>query len=118
MLKVYDPLHEMLASSADQPVRLRYYASELLLRLGADDDPNARSAAVHRTMQVCHAAGIAIDRNFRQVYVYAESVSEPDWLLSPLAGCLFLLNGDPNDPWVAKAQLTVLLKMTGGIAHF
>lgn len=117
MLKVYDPLHEMLATlsvlHADRPVRLRYYASELLLRLGADDNPDTRSESIRRTMQVCHAAGIAIDRNFRQVYVYAESVPEPDWLLSSLAGCLFLLNGDPNGPWVARAQLTILLKMKG-----
>lgn len=115
MLKVYDPLHEMLATPPlphpDRPVRLRYYASELLQRLGADDDPDARSKAVRRTMQICHAAGIAIDSNFRQVYVYAESVPQPDWMLSSLAGLLFLLNGDPNGPWVAKAQLTILLKM-------
>ncbi len=118
MLKVFDPLLEMLATPPlphpDRPVRLRYYASELLLRLGADDDPHTRHAAVRRTMQICHAADIAIDRHFRQVYIYSESVPEPDWMLSSLAGFLFLLNGDPNDAGVARAQLTILLKMKGG----
>ena len=99
------------ASHAEQPARLRFYASELLLRLGADNDPYTRSEAVRRTMKVCHAAGIPLDRNFRQVYVCSETGPEPDWMLSPLACFLFLLNGDPDAPWVARAQLTILSKL-------
>ena len=115
MLKIYDSLHEILETSqfgyTSSTVRLRYYASELLLRLGMDNDLETRSEAVRRTMKICHTAGISINQNFRQVYVHFDSELEPDWMLSSLAAFLFLLNGNPENPFVARAQLTLLLKI-------
>lgn len=122
MLKIYDSLHDFgpmpSFGPADQPVRLRYYASELLLRLGLENDPEMRDEVVRRTMRICHAAGISINQNFRQVYVYFDSEVETDWILSSLAAILFLLNGDPQNPFVARAQLTLLMKMKHGEEYF
>lgn len=121
MLKIYDYLDEILAirqiGQASRHIALRYYASDLMQRLGAADDPQSRSEAVYRTMKICHAAGIPLDKNFRRVYVYSGSTMESDWMLSSLASFLFLLNGDPEEPFVAKAQLSMILKMKDAIAQ-
>ena len=115
MLKVYDYIEEMLATEHFQQAihraNLRYYASDLMQQLG-ETDIYFRTEAVRHAMQVCHAGGIPLNKNFKQIYVHSDNGMELDWLLSPLASYLFLINGNPDNPLVAKAQLVLLMKMS------
>ena len=119
MLKVYDYLEEVLATEHfQQSVRranLRYYASDLMQHLG-ESDLDFRAKAVRHAMQVCHSAGLPLDKNFKRIYVYSGEGMASDWLMSPLASYLFLINGDPENPMVARAQMVLLMKL-GGTAH-
>jgi len=114
MLKVFDYIDEILATGAmhqaAHQANLRYYASDLMQHLG-ENDPALRAVAVRRAMEVCHATGISLDKNFKKVHIFSGEAIEVDWLLSSLASYLFLMNGNPANPLVAKAQLIVLLKM-------
>ena len=114
MLKVFDYIEEILAAEQIQQAanraKLRYYASDLAQHLG-ETDIHSRTDAIHRAMDVCHAAGISLNKNFKQVHIFSDNGLEPDWLLSSLASYLFLMNGNPANPFVAKAQLIVLMKM-------
>lgn len=117
MLKVYDYIEEVLATDhfrqAIDRANLRYYASDLMQQLG-ESDLHFRTEAVRHAMQVCHAAGIPLNKNFKKIYVNTGFEMELDWLMSPLASYLFLINGNPENPLVAKAQLVLLMKMNGG----
>ncbi len=108
MLKIFDYIDEILATEqirqAVHRANLRYYASDLAQHLG-EHDPHFRAEAVRRAMEVCHAAGMSLDKNFKRIYLYSDNVLESDWLLSSLACYLFLMNGNPANPLVAKAQL-------------
>ena len=114
MLKVYDYIDEVLTTNHFEQTlhraNLRYYASDLMQQLG-ENDLYFRAEAIRHAMQVCHAAGIPLEKNFKRIYVSAGSEMEQDWLMSPLASYLFLINGNPEHPLVAKAQLVLLMKM-------
>ena len=114
MLKVYDYIEEVLATEQIRQsihrANLRYYASDLMQHLG-ETDLHFRAEAVRHAMQVCHAADIPLDKNFKRIYVQSNGGMEVDWLMSPLASYLFLINGNPENPLVAKAQLVLLMKL-------
>lgn len=118
MLKIYDYIDEILATQrireATRHVRLRYHARDLIQRLDEVPDDRALGEAVRRTIQICVAAGLPVDRHFKKIQVFDGQSLRPDWMLSALAGYLLLMNGAADDPHTAKAQVMLLIhqKMT------
>ena len=112
MLKIYDYLDEVLATQQIRQTQhrqtLKYYASEIMERMGDTADTDF-DEAIFRTMKICTALDIAIADNFKKIYRYNGERMVRDWRLSSLASYLLLLNGNPMNPSVAKAQMFAAL---------
>lgn len=87
-------------------VELRYKATDLVTSgyLRFEEMQNA----VKRAMSICKAADIRVRKHFKAVYLCREGILLRDWRLSHMARKLVLLNGDANNPYVAKIQLELL----------
>jgi DNA-damage-inducible protein D len=84
---------------------LNYLASDLVnygLNSGEID------LAIQRAINICRTAGLTIKQNFKPVYIYKNSEIISDWRLSALARKLVLLNGNTDNPFVARLQLELL----------
>ena len=66
--------------------------------------------AVARAMQIMGRSGYPLKHHFKKIYVWDESVGavQPGWKLSELAMALTVLNGPVENPFVSRAQLTLL----------
>ena len=110
MLKIYDFLDEVLATQKIRQMRhrqkLEYYASDILERMG-DISAEDFADSLFRTFKICAALDIPINDNFKKTYRYDGEKMITDWQLSSLACYLLMLNGNPMNPSVAKAQLYV-----------
>ena len=117
MLKLYDYLDEVLAIEKIQPIKqkeLPYYASDIMEKLGYDDNCDFDSA-LRRTFQILRAMHLPLKENFRQVYKYSEEGKvSTDWQVSTLASFLLTLNGNPCNPNVAKAQVFLAMHLKSG----
>jgi hypothetical protein len=85
---------------------LNHLASELFMY--GLDDPSEMESALKRAMQACRALNIPVKRNFRPVYSYKNGEIIRDWKLSDFGKKLVLLNGDPNNPFVARMQVELI----------
>ena len=108
MIKIYDYLDEVLAMQQIRQTRhrkkLEYYASEVLVRMGATTNEDYEET-LFRTFKICSAMDISIDDNFKKIYRFDGQKTITDWQLSPLACYLLMLNGNPLNPSVAKVQI-------------
>lgn len=109
MLKLYDYLDEVLATQQIKQThhrqRLTYYASDIMGRMGENILAAGFTDTLFRTFKVCSALEIPINDNFKKIYRYDGQQMITDWKLSPLACYLLMLNGNPQNPSVAKVQL-------------
>lgn len=109
MLKLYDYLDEVLATQQIKQThhrqRLAYYASDIMERMGENILAADFTDTLFRTFKVCSALEIPINDNFKKIYRYDGQQMITDWKLSPLACYLLMLNGNPQNPSVAKVQL-------------
>jgi hypothetical protein len=109
MLKIYDYLDEVLAtqkiSQTKHRQKLAYYASDIMERMGEDLTSNDFTDTLFRTFKVCSALDISINDNFKKIYRYNGEYLVTDWQISALACYLLMLNGNPQNPSVAKVQL-------------
>ena len=112
MLKIYDYLDEVLATQQIHQVkhqqRFLYYASDIMEKMG-ETSATDFNETLFRTMKVCRALEISIPENFKKIYRYDGDKLIIDWRLSSLASYLLLLNGNPMNPSVAKAQMFAVL---------
>ena len=89
---------------------LHYFVSEIMETLDIDDaDEIERSLS--RTFQVCDTLRISVSRNFKRVYRYDGHNMIADWKISSLACYLIVINSNPGNERVAKAQLYFAMKM-------
>jgi hypothetical protein len=93
--EMFDPLGD---------IELRYYASDIMEKLGCEKDDEIDDA-IHRVVQACQSLDIPLKRNFKRIYRYDGIKMSTDWKISPLACYLLMINGNPCNPNVAKAQL-------------
>lgn len=110
MLKVYDPWEDMFASINEKQKNKNYicYASELTERLNCSD-ADLRLAIV-RAFKACASLDVSINKNFSAVYCSSEREIIIDWLLSPLACYLIIINADPKSQIVARIQIHLASK--------
>ncbi|AFD07467.1 hypothetical protein [Solitalea canadensis] len=112
MLKLYNYLDEVILTQkitqqAHPP--LQYSLSELMELLEIEQ-PNELLEPLKRAINVCVSLHISVEDNFKKVYKYVDGEMKPDWELSPLAGYLLMINCDPSNPIIAKAQLLFILQ--------
>ncbi|ATL47461.1 hypothetical protein COR50_09895 [Chitinophaga caeni] len=113
MLKLYEYLDEVISMRQVQFDKepLEYYASDIIRLLGYGD-VNAIKQAMFRAMEACVALHYPVNLHFKKTYCWKDGEMLTDWQMSML-GCYFLvINCDPSNPNVAKAQL--LIGLQGG----
>ena len=106
MLKIYDPWERNYHSfqwKADGN-GAHYYASDLKDQLGFEEEKEF-DEAMQRALKVCRTLAISIEDNFSSVYRFSNSELVRDWKLSNLACYLIIVNANPENSHVAKAQV-------------
>lgn len=113
MLKLYDYLDDVLATEMIAQLhkpKLEYYASDLIERLGYDKEQSF-AEPITRTLHACTSLHISVRDNFKKVYSYDEvGRMSIDWQMSALGCYLLMINCDPSNPIVARAQLMFMMK--------
>lgn len=108
MLQLYDYLDEVLSVNKIRPnnshAKLKYYGSELMEKLDYKDQDEFK-VSIERAIKACHSLNVPVKSNFKEVYRYKEEGLTKDWLLSQLGCYLVIINGNPANANVAKAQL-------------
>jgi hypothetical protein len=88
---------------------LKFYASDIMEQLGYESY-NDLTIVLNRAIQACRAMSIPVSLHFRQVFRYDGEKTWLDWRLSSLGCYLVVVNADPGNPVVARAQLYVFMK--------
>lgn len=83
------------------------YMASTLMPLGFNDMRQLK-CAVDRAIKICMAAAIPVNAHFKLLYLSDHGQLVCDWKLSRLARQLVLINGDPNNPIIAKMQIRLL----------
>jgi hypothetical protein len=110
MLKQFDNRDNTVILMEEQQIPRRYlcYASELTdqLRISEEDFDDA----IERAFSACVSLNIPIKDNFKSIFRSFENYVVTDWKLSSLACYLIVINADPANPDVARAQLLFATK--------
>ncbi len=109
MLIVYDPYEEWTGSFDAEQVQLKHLAGELLQDIGIHDATELQQI-LERAFDVCCQVNLPIEQHFKKVFLFSDGQLITDWLLSDMASYLLLVNGDPRNYNVARAQLGWLPK--------
>lgn len=74
--------------------------------------PDQVGHAVDRAIQICNNCGLPTREHFKLIYIADDSAHtvRRDWRLSKFGFLLVMLNGTPDNPAVAHAQLEMLRK--------
>lgn len=113
MLKLYDYFEAIMESERNKEWlfdsdsyrnRLNYFASEVMKNLEIEDDDEIASS-INRAFQACSSLNIPFKRNFKKVYRSDGESVFADWKISPLACYLIVINCNPGNEHVARAQL-------------
>lgn len=89
--------------------KMNYFLSEILVLLNIDDETEMAKSFT-RAMEACLSLQIPINRNFKRIYCYNGNDIIADWKMSALALYLIVINCNPNNELVAKAQLHFAIK--------
>ncbi len=112
MLKVYDYLGELMEWRARREQfsspRLLHFASEIREMLAISELPEFEDA-LQRTFQTFRSLNIPLEKNFRRVFRFNGSQMVADWKISALASYLIIINCNPANETVARAQLFFLM---------
>lgn len=108
MLKIYDYLEAVMEEHNNRQwffeTRLNFFASEIMETLDIED-ANEMATALGRALQVCGSLHIPVNNNFKKVFRFNGRHLLTDWKISSLACYLIIINCDPANEQVAKAQL-------------
>lgn len=111
MLKVYDPWEYTYHSFHwNEGGGVHMYASDLKEVLAFDEDDDDFETALQRALRVCETLAITVDDHFRSVYRYDRTALIHDWKLSNLACYLIIVNANPKNKHVARAQVYFAVK--------
>ena len=107
MRKLHNHLQDSIEEQQPQwffEARLPYFANEIMERLNIEDAEEI-SLALKRTFEACRTLQIPLSRNFKKVYRFNGKELIDDWKVSALAHYLIVINCNPANEQVAKAQL-------------
>ncbi|NSL88711.1 hypothetical protein ECE50_017855 [Chitinophaga sp. Mgbs1] len=112
MLKLFDYLEEVIATERISQLNnppLLYTTSQIMKELGYTEVALIQEP-LDRAMRACTSLQIPVNYNFRKIYCFKDGEMITDWQLSELATYLFMINCNPLNPVVAKAQLIFMMK--------
>lgn len=108
MLKQYEHRDSTLqAKKVDEwlfEAKLNYLISEVMNALDIVD-ADEMAASLNRAVQACGSLNVPLHRNFKKVFRSDGKNIIMDWQLSPLACYLIVINCNPSNEHVAKAQM-------------
>ncbi|MEP6748851.1 MAG: hypothetical protein ABJB86_14060 [Bacteroidota bacterium] len=83
---------------------LHYFAGEIMRILDIEDEAEI-AVSIKRAFQACMVMNIPLNRHFKRVYCFDGTSLIADWKISALAFYLIVVNCNPGNERVAKAQL-------------
>ncbi len=88
----------------NKPPRLVYFVSDVMSGLNIEDT-NDIDASLCRALQVCGSLQIPYNQHFKKVFRSDGENIIVDWKISSFACYLIVINCNPSNGLVAKAQL-------------
>ncbi len=108
MLKPYDHLEAVMEENSSRQYyfesKLFFFASDIMNFLKIFETSEIDNS-FNRAFQAYSTLNIPISINFKKVYRFDGENLITDWKLSSLACFLIIINCNPSNPEVAKAQL-------------
>ncbi len=108
MLILYDSIEDILETRKREEwfyeTRLNYLAREVVQCLDIENEEDI-TLSVNRAIQACSSLHISVEHNFRKIYRFNGEYLIPDWKLSALACYLIIINSNPVNKNIARAQL-------------
>lgn len=83
---------------------LNYFVSDVMNNLEIDDELEINNS-LNRTFDACENLEISLLQNFKKIYSFDGASLKVDWKISSLAFYLIIINCNPINKIVAKAQL-------------
>jgi hypothetical protein len=107
-IKLYDYLDIVMQEHHRQQwfknYGLNYFVRDIMHNLNIIDD-NEIEMAVKRTLDACKILQISQNQNFKKIYRFDGSNLHIDWKISSLACYLIIINCNPSNEFVARAQM-------------
>jgi len=116
MLKIYDYLEKMLEAQQqrqnDAETKLNFFVSEVMEILAIEESEEI-VISLNRTFRAFGTLQLPFNQNFKKIYRFDGIDMVLDWKISPLACYLIIINCDPTNELVAKAQLHFAMNRMG-----
>lgn len=107
-LKIYDYLDIVMQEHQKQQwfknFKLNFFVSDVMNNLNINDEQEIE-ISMKRTFAVCNTLQISKNQNFKKIYRFDGKNLYIDWKISSLACYLIIINCNPNNEVVARAQL-------------
>jgi len=107
-LRIYDYLDIVMKEHQQQQAyknfKLNYFVSDIMNGLNIDNTQEIQ-ISLNRTFAVCKTLHISKPQNFQKIYRFDGKNLHIDWKISSLACYLVIINCDPLNEFVARAQL-------------
>ena len=107
-LKIYDYLDIIMQEHQKQQwfknFKLNYFVSDIMNNLNIED-LNEIQVSLNRTFAACSTLHISKHQNFKKIYRFDGKNLHIDWKISSLACYLIIINCNPTNEFVARAQL-------------
>jgi hypothetical protein len=107
-LKIYDYLDIVMQEYQQQQwfknFQLHFFVSDIMSHLNIDSAQEI-AISMNRTFDVCNTLQISKPQNFKKIYRFDGKNLLIDWKISSLACYLIIINCNPTNEFVARAQL-------------
>jgi len=107
-LKIYDYLDIVMQEHQKQRwfknFELNYFVSDIMSNLNIDNAQEIE-ISLKRTFNACNTLRISKRQNFKKIYRFDGKNLHIDWKISSLACYLIIINCNPTNEFVARAQL-------------
>lgn len=107
-LKIYDYLDLVMQENQKKQwfknFELNYFVSDVMASLKIKNFEEIEMA-LNRTFSVCNSLQISKVQNFKKIYRFDGKNLHIDWKISSLACYLIIINCNPSNEFVARAQL-------------
>ncbi|MDI1318172.1 hypothetical protein [Flavobacterium sp.] len=106
-LRIYDYLDVLLQEHKNQQFKnfkLKYFLTDIMNILDINDAVEIQ-VSLDRTFAICNALHISQLANFQKIYRFDGENLQADWKISSLACYLIIINCNPTNEFVARAQL-------------
>ena len=107
-IKLYDYLDIVMQEQQKQEWfktdQLNYFLRDIMNNLNIDDSAEI-DIAVQRSFDACKILHISKNENFKKIYRFDGENLHIDWKISSLACYLIIINCNPINKFVARAQL-------------